>query len=124
MLVREAAGEQQLLAYVVASQKQTGDLQAAQIAYWRELYDSTYRQEERPGDDFDLVGWKSSYTGEAIPAAEMRVWVEETVDRIRRLQPRRALEIGCGSGPVTDASWRRIATPTWDWTSREKCCSA
>ena len=98
VLVREAAGEQQLLAYVVASQKQTGDLQAAQIAYWRELYDSTYRQEERPGDDFDLVGWKSSYTGEAIPAAEMRVWVEETVDRIRRLQPRRALEIGCGSG--------------------------
>ncbi|HEV7377329.1 MAG TPA: condensation domain-containing protein, partial [Pyrinomonadaceae bacterium] len=46
----------------------------------------------------NLSGWNSSYTGEAIPAQEMRQWVEQTVERILSLQPRRVLEIGCGMG--------------------------
>src|SRR5262249_10550069 len=45
-----------------------------------------------------LVGWKSSYTGTAIPAEEMREWVDTTVERILALRPRRVLEIGCGTG--------------------------
>jgi pristinamycin I synthase-3/4 len=61
------------------------------------LYEATYGEGETR-DDFNLAGWKSSYTGEAIPAEEMRIWVEETVSRIRNLHPKRVLEIGCGSG--------------------------
>src|SRR5690606_35229304 len=46
----------------------------------------------------DTVGWNSSYTGEPIPAEEMREWVDRAVERILALRPRRVLEIGCGTG--------------------------
>ena len=32
-----------------------------------------------PDPAFNIVGWNSSYTGEPIPAEEMREWVEDTV---------------------------------------------
>src|SRR5262249_44813100 len=48
--------------------------------------------------DFNVVGWQSSYTGQPLPAEEMRIWVEETVAHLRALQPTRVLEIGCGTG--------------------------
>ena len=59
------------------------------------------------------MGWDSSYTGQPIPAAEMREWLEHTVERIVSLLPGqgtpsggiggegtavRVLEIGCGTG--------------------------
>src|SRR5262249_25463849 len=52
---------------------------------------------DQPGD-FNLTGWMSSYTGDAIPPDEMRIWVEETVARVQALRPSRVLEIGCGTG--------------------------
>src|SRR6185369_11787289 len=42
--------------------------------------------------------WNSSYTGEPIPAEEMREWADDAVERILSLEPKRALEIGCGTG--------------------------
>src|SRR5205823_1521303 len=66
---------------------------------WEMIWDETYK--EKPIDPtFNIIGWKSSYTGEPIPAEEMRDWVEQTVARILELQPRRVLEIGCGTGLV------------------------
>lgn len=98
--VRERDGDKQLLAYVVArpDQAEQAETQDSQIVHWRQLYESTYRQSTVAGDDFNIIGWNSSYTGEPIPAHEMRVWVEETVARIRELRPRKVLEIGCGTG--------------------------
>ncbi|HBL29953.1 MAG TPA: hypothetical protein DD490_24200, partial [Acidobacteria bacterium] len=50
----------------------------------------------------NLAGWISSYTGEPLPAAEMRAWVEATVERIVTRAAGgslgRVLEIGCGTG--------------------------
>ena len=93
------AGDKQLLGYAIARQSEAGEAQAqaSQLEHWRQLYDSTYG-ESGPGGDFNLAGWKSSYTGGPIPADEMRIWVEETILRIRDLRPRRVLEIGCGTG--------------------------
>lgn len=70
---------------------------AEHVSQWRQLYDEMYRGEVAD-PTFNLVGWNSSYTGEAIPAEEMREWVDDTVERILTLKPRRVLEIGCGSG--------------------------
>ncbi|CAM5680470.1 Non-ribosomal peptide synthase OS=Streptomyces alboniger OX=132473 GN=CP975_33875 PE=4 SV=1 [Streptomyces alboniger] len=68
---------------------------------WRTLYEDTYGSAERPTDpSFDLAGWNSSYTGEPIGADAMREWLDATVERIRALRPRRALEIGCGTGLI------------------------
>ena len=49
---------------------------------------------------FNISGWNSSYTGEPIAAEEMREWVDDAVERILSLEPKRALEIGCGTGLI------------------------
>jgi pristinamycin I synthase-3/4 len=88
----------QLLGYVVPRIIDSAEAQSGQVEHWRELYEATYGESASSIGDFNLAGWNSSYTGEPIPAEEMRLWVEETVARIQGLQPRRVLEIGCGSG--------------------------
>ena len=94
-----------LVAYVVPRPKvdtsadTDGGLQ--HVEQWRELYDQTYAQESREaaGDaTFNIQGWNSSYTGEPIPAAEMREWQDGTVGRLLALPHRRVLEVGCGTG--------------------------
>ncbi|HSG39011.1 MAG TPA: AMP-binding protein, partial [Thermoanaerobaculia bacterium] len=69
-----------------------------QVAQWRTFHDESYIRDEATDTTFDIEGWDSSYTGQAIPAVEMREWVERTVERILSLRPRRVVEIGCGTG--------------------------
>jgi len=92
--------EKRLLGYVIRQQRETGQAQAqaSHIREWQELWESIYAQGEDVPGDFNIAGWKSSYTNEPIAAEEMRIWVEETVKRLRVLEPRRILEIGCGTG--------------------------
>ncbi|NDD31113.1 MAG: methyltransferase, partial [Proteobacteria bacterium] len=83
------------------------------ISQWRTLYESSYGQRNADDLAFDLTGWTSSYTGQPIPAHEMREWVDATVARICQIMPTpsgpaaehdqaspkpRVLEIGCGTG--------------------------
>lgn len=97
--------EKQLVAYVVADLSQPRALRqeasegvgAEVVSQWKKLYEETYSA-GAPGPSF--VGWASSYTGEAIPETEMQEWLAGTVGRIRALQPRKVLEIGCGVGLV------------------------
>ncbi|HKX31503.1 MAG TPA: amino acid adenylation domain-containing protein, partial [Blastocatellia bacterium] len=101
VVIARGEGEaKRLLGYVVRRRSETGRTQArtSHLREWRELYDSIYAGGAAPAADFDLVGWKSSYTGEPIAVEEMRIWVEETVARLRALEPRRVLEVGCGTG--------------------------
>jgi pristinamycin I synthase-3/4 len=88
----------QLLGYVVPRVVDSAETQSGQVEYWRELYEATYGESASSTGDFNLAGWNSSYTGEPLPAEEMRLWVEETVASIQKLLPKRVLEIGCGSG--------------------------
>ncbi|MEV6975750.1 amino acid adenylation domain-containing protein [Kitasatospora sp. NPDC093806] len=74
---------------------------AEQVAQWRTVFDTAYDQYEQVGGadpTFNIRGWTSSYTGEPIPAEEMRRWVEDTVALVRGTGPRRVLEIGTGTG--------------------------
>jgi len=71
---------------------------AEHLAAWNELYDETYETGELADPTLNLSGWNSSYTGQPIPEAEMREWVETTVNRLLMLAPRRVLEVGCGTG--------------------------
>src|ERR1700688_2895051 len=71
---------------------------AEHLAAWNQLYDETYETGELADPTLNLSGWNSSYTGQPIPEAEMREWVETTVERLLALAPRRVLEVGCGTG--------------------------
>jgi ubiquinone/menaquinone biosynthesis C-methylase UbiE/acyl carrier protein len=65
---------------------------------WQKVFDHTYRDQVASPSDFNLADWNSSYTEQPIEPEEMRAWVQETVGRLRSLQPARVLEIGCGTG--------------------------
>ena len=104
VVLRQEAEGDRLVAYVVPREGgPTDDGEAAgQVTRWQTLYDETYGHGPSPegGSDptFDLQGWRSSYTGEPIPAEEMREWVDGTVERLLALEHRRVLEVGCGTG--------------------------
>jgi amino acid adenylation domain-containing protein len=70
---------------------------------WQNLYDELYAKTLRCSplkisQHFNPIGWQSSYTSEAIASQEMLEWRDNTVERILALQPKRVLEIGCGTG--------------------------
>lgn len=104
VLAREGASdEKRLVAYVVQNQHYTGSdanqLDEERISEWKAIWDDTYASPEPTRDpSFNIAGWQSSYSGEPIPELEMREWVDNTVARIRSLQPKRILELGCGTG--------------------------
>ena len=89
-----------LVAYVVPDSTVTASAtdRAARLKEWREVFDRSYSGSEATKGDFDISGWTSSYTGRALPADEMRVWVDETVRRLRTFGASRTLEVGCGTG--------------------------
>ena len=105
VLVRpDSRDEPQLVAYLVAQLDaleglaQDRDAQE-HVELWRNVYEETYGETTAALDPtFKTNGWRSSYTGQAIPTEEMREWLTETVARILALQPRDVLEIGCGTG--------------------------
>ena len=75
--------------------------QSEQVSQWSELFDDLYGQEAAGSDPtFNIVGWNSSYTDQPLPAAEMEEWLDDTIGRIAGLDPRRVLEIGCGTGMI------------------------
>ncbi|KYC42732.1 non-ribosomal peptide synthetase [Scytonema hofmannii PCC 7110] len=99
-------GDKRLVAYLVPALKgqvlpeQLAKWQSEYVSDWQNLYEQSYSQPQAVTDDptFNISGWNSSYTGQAIPAPQMREWVESTVNRILAEKPQRVLEIGCGSG--------------------------
>ena len=66
---------------------------------WRTDLENTYAEGE-PGeeDDFDLKGWRDSYSKQPLPRTDMLDWVTRTVDRITGTGARTFAEIGCGTG--------------------------
>ncbi|WP_369033844.1 non-ribosomal peptide synthetase/type I polyketide synthase [Streptomyces adonidis] len=116
---------EQLVGYVVPHTDDTWgrepELVTAQVDEWSQVFDRTYgTDEEGTSDaDFNIVGWNSSYTGEPLPAEEMRLWVDSTVERVLECAPERVLEIGCGTGlllsriaPHTKLYWGTDVSPT------------
>nr|AGZ05275.1 McyA [Nostoc sp. 152] len=100
----EKTGNQSLIGYIVPNPQ--GDRPEnnqfdEQVEQWQMLYNQTYSQTNiEPDSTFNIVGWNSSYTGQSIPANQMREWLNDKVKIILTQQPNRVLEIGCGTGLI------------------------
>ncbi|MBD2294779.1 amino acid adenylation domain-containing protein [Anabaena sphaerica FACHB-251] len=105
---REDEQEKRLVAYVIAKAEysnqqenvQLMQLQNEQVLQWQMLYNETYNQPVDSDPELNIVGWNSSYTNQPIPVEQMREWVDNQVEQILALQPKRVLEIGCGTGLI------------------------
>jgi amino acid adenylation domain-containing protein len=101
VVVREdSVGDQRLVGYVVLDFAASDMREKAHVEEWRRTYEAMHGS---PGPRVwieDFSGWRSSYTGESIPVAQMREWRAAAVRRIREWSPRRVLEIGVGSGLI------------------------
>ena len=107
VLAREdSSGDKRLVAYVTQNAETSkpldreGELEEEQLVQWQMVHDDEVFNQTAPLADptFNISGWNSSYTGEPIAAEEMREWVDDAVQRILSRAPKRALEIGCGTG--------------------------
>jgi SAM-dependent methyltransferase len=90
--------------------------ESAKVKKWGKTFDFTQlsRNAGMLQAGFNIAGWNSSYTRQAIPADQMKEWVEHTVARILALKPTDVLEIGCGTGlllfRIADQVRRYVAT--------------
>lgn len=92
-------GVSQLVAYYTSPQGQTDG--ANLVEHWQGLWDTAYQQSDAESDArFNFAGWNDSYTGAPIPAEHMREWRDATRQKILSVDPKRILEIGCGTGMV------------------------
>lgn len=83
--------------YAIAKEEETDT-----VEQWEKVFDQTYKMGQEGSNEatFNIAGWNSSYTDSPIPAKEMQEWLDQTIDRILALNPKRVLEIGCGTGMI------------------------
>ncbi|NES88127.1 polyketide synthase [Okeania sp. SIO2B9] len=87
--------DSRLVAYVVPQLHTTPDM----VALWEQVWTKAHSDESAVYDPtFNYSGYNNSFTGKPMPEAEMREWGQNTLERIRSLNPTQVLEVGCGTG--------------------------
>jgi amino acid adenylation domain-containing protein len=99
----DTPGDKRIVAYLVAK-ADDATTRTELIGEWQKIYDDVIYEDidnqeiARQDPSFNIIGWKSTYTGQAISPAEMREQVDQTIERLAALGSNDVLEIGCGTG--------------------------
>jgi amino acid adenylation domain-containing protein len=95
-------GNKYLVAYYTkeSNSKNTNTEDSAFVSTLHDIYQSQYSSLNINNFKQNTNIWISSYTGKAIDQEDMTEWINETVKRIKMLNPKVVLEIGSGSGLV------------------------
>ncbi|MEO6731987.1 MAG: amino acid adenylation domain-containing protein [Ferruginibacter sp.] len=103
----EKEGGKRLVSYYVPASSSVKskelELHYQRVASWKELYETEYGQtegDENVDPEFNIIGWNDSFTGEAMPAADMKEWLDDIVQVVLSQGPQNVLEIGCGTGLI------------------------
>lgn len=97
---RSNEDDDRIIAYVIPRLGEEYELTNDQLSAWDNTFDETYTESSCTLDEPDFSGWNSSYDKQEIPRSEMKIWLNETLDRIKKLKPKSVLEIGCGTGMI------------------------
>lgn len=68
------------------------------VQNWENIYDNEYEKYDSQSLEHNFNCWNSYVTGLKIPEDEMIHWRNDTIHRIKSLNPKNILEIGVGSG--------------------------
>ncbi|MES1243275.1 MAG: amino acid adenylation domain-containing protein [Acidobacteriota bacterium] len=127
VVVREDGGHARLAAYVVENldaateEESPAGLEGDKLDQWRTVFDEVYRRQDARSESDEGVNlrvWVDSYTGRAMPQEDIVECFEDSVGRLLALEPRRVLELGCGTGlllfriaPHCEAYWGTDLSP-------------
>ena len=106
VLKASGAHDKKLVCYYVPDQDRLKELEQSlyedQVNNWKVLYEDTYGNSEPDTgeEEFNIAGWNDSFTGGAIPAADMQEWLDDIAQVILSQKPKHVLEIGCGTGMI------------------------
>ncbi|MBW8683317.1 non-ribosomal peptide synthase/polyketide synthase [Chitinophaga rhizophila] len=104
---QDSFGGNRLVGYYVPERQvlleKEGELYRQQVESWQELYETEYGKTETAviaDEEFNIIGWNDSFTGQPIPGAQMREWLDDILNVILSCRPENVLEIGCGTGLI------------------------
>ncbi|RRD47241.1 non-ribosomal peptide synthetase [Tessaracoccus sp. OH4464_COT-324] len=99
VMVREDhPGDKRIVAYARCTHSRVMGASDA-VDDWATIWDSAYQSNrEHDGEAFDTSGWNSSYTGDPLPAEDMRDWLDGVVRTVLAGNPSSILDVGCGTG--------------------------